>query len=174
MGGGVKRPIALILKEERSVHSGMVSPPSPVAACAGLGPSFVGSFVRLGELSGGCLCPPPSLPPSGSPPPPGCSQKLSVKSMSCLMNWGCPLREPASDSPIGVIPSSRRGLLTAFCVCGNPPAAPARITHSGLEHKAWPGGPPAPPPRRPSCTGAGGGGGGCGGEGRGRELIGHP
>lgn len=45
--------------------------------------------------------------------------ELSVKSISCLIKRSCPPDEPASDSAIGVIPSSCCGLLTAFCVCEN-------------------------------------------------------
>lgn len=42
-----------------------------------------------------------------------------MKSISCLIKRACPPDEPASDSAAGVIPSSRGGLLTAFCVCEN-------------------------------------------------------
>lgn len=42
-----------------------------------------------------------------------------MKSISCLIKRACPPDEPVSDSAAGVIPSSRGGLLTAFCVCEN-------------------------------------------------------
>lgn len=42
-----------------------------------------------------------------------------MKSISCLIKRACPPGEPASHSAAGVIPSSRGGLLTAFCVCEN-------------------------------------------------------